>query len=131
MERSPGKTGISSYSGRIITFTGVLHILVMIPLYGDSYLEMIRDGLFNTVDSAVRAAATWTFMIGVLLICWGETLQHYQNRTHKPAPLFVGYAMLLFSVIGCIIMPLSGFWLFLPQAIIIIVANKKDDMTKD
>ncbi|MDR1278108.1 MAG: DUF6463 family protein [Treponema sp.] len=27
------------------------------------------------------------------------------------------------SVVGCIIIPVSGLWLFIPQALIIIVAN--------
>ncbi|MCC8153777.1 MAG: DUF6463 family protein [Tannerellaceae bacterium] len=51
-------------------------------------------------------------------------MQHYQNETKKPAPVFIGYVLLLFSIMLCIIMPISGAWLFIPQAIIILFANK-------
>ena len=30
-----------------------------------------------------------------------------------------------FAIIGCIVEPISGFWLFLPQALIIIYSNMK------
>jgi hypothetical protein len=45
--------------------------------------------------------------------------------TIKPAPLFLGYYLLTLSVAGCLIIPVSGFWLFIPQAFVIIFANRK------
>jgi len=117
---------IGKYSGRLLTATGILHTIVMLYFHGSTYVAMIQGGLWDSVGSdALRGAAVWTFMVGILLILWGETLQSYQNKTSRPAPLFIGYGMLAFSVIGCIIMPTSGFWLFIPQAIIILIANKR------
>lgn len=56
---------------------------------------------------------------------WGQTLQYYIKKEQKPAPLFLGYCILVFAVVGCIIEPISVFWLFLPQALVIIAANRK------
>lgn len=47
------------------------------------------------------------------------------QKEQKPAPLILGYCILAFAVVGCIIEPISGFWLFLPQALVIIAANRK------
>ncbi len=55
----------------------------------------------------------------------GQTLQYYIKKEQKPAPLFLGYCILVFVVVGCIIEPISVFWLFLPQALVIIAANRK------
>ena len=33
--------------------------------------------------------------------------------------------ILLFTIIGCVVEPISGFWLFLPQALIIIYSNAR------
>lgn len=41
-------------------------------------------------------------------------------RSQKPVPLFLGYSLLLVSVVGYILLPLSSFWLLIPQALIMI-----------
>ncbi|MDR1558206.1 MAG: DUF6463 family protein [Clostridiales bacterium] len=37
----------------------------------------------------------------------------------------IGYYLLALSIFGCLFIPVSGFWLFIPQAIIIINSNSK------
>lgn len=114
------------FSGTLLIITGIIHTAVAVTLTKDIFAEMIRDGLINSTGRDYsRCFALWFLIIGVLLVLWGATLQHYINKEQKPAPLFLGYAMLLFAVVGCIIEPVSGFWLFLPQAFIIIVSNHR------
>ncbi|MCD8103052.1 MAG: DUF6463 family protein [Alistipes sp.] len=114
------------YSGTLLTATGLLHITVVALLYGDILMGIIFDGLYDAIgNNPARAAALWNFTVGLLLVIWGITLQYYQNRTRKPAPLFTGYFLLAFAVLFCIAMPRSGGWLFIPQALIIIAANRK------
>ena len=110
----------------MLTLTGILHTVVFLVTCGRYYLDILKDGLWNAIGAdAMRAAAVWALVVGILLILWGETLQHYQNATGKPAPTFIGWSVLVFSIIGILAMPLSGFWLFIPQAIIILAANRK------
>jgi len=47
--------------------------------------------------------AFWFLICGIILILWGETLQYYIRKEQKPAPLFLGYFILLFTIIGCIV----------------------------
>lgn len=51
---------------------------------------------------------------------FGGTLQYYIRKEQKPVPLFLGYSLLLVSVVGYILLPLSSFWLLIPQALIMI-----------
>lgn len=117
---------IGKYSGLFLIITGMLHTIIAFILHWKTYLTIINDGLINAIGREYdRAFAFWFLVCGVLIILLGQTLHYYQKREKKPAPLFLGYSMLIFAVIGCIINPISGFWLFIPQALIIIIANKK------
>lgn len=60
------------------------------------------------------------FFVGGILLLLGGTLQYYIRKEQKPVPLFLGYSLLLVSVVGYILLPLSSFWLLIPQALIMI-----------
>ena len=114
------------YSGTFLVITGIIHTVYALLLGKEDFTDMIKDGLINsTDDSYSRAFSLWFLVCGIILILWGLTLQYYIRKEQKPAPLFLGYFILLFTIIGCIVEPISGFWLFLPQALIIIYSNMK------
>ena len=114
------------YSGTFLTATGIIHTIYALFIGKDAFSEMLRNGLVNSIgENYSQGFAFWFLICGVILILLGQTLQYYIRKEQKPAPLFLGYFILLFTIIGCIIEPASGFWLFLPQAIIIIYSNKK------
>ena len=116
------------YSGIFLVATGILHTIVAIVLGKDTFLEIIRDGVFNVTSMSqdyTRMFAVWFLICGIFIIFLGQVLHHYIKKEQKPAPLLVGYSMLVFAIIGCAVEPGSGFWLFLPQALIIILANRK------
>ena len=118
------------YSGTFLVITGIIHTFYALFLGKDAFAEMIRDGLINsTGENYSRAFALWFLVCGVILVIWGQTLQYYIKKEQKPAPLFLGYCILAFSVAGCIVEPISGFWLFLPQAFVIITANRKEKIS--
>lgn len=114
------------FSGIFLVVTGVIHTIYALLMGKEAFAEMFRNGLINSAsDNYSRAFALWFLVCGIILILWGQTLQYYIKKEQKPAPLFLGYSILVFAVAGCIVEPISGFWLFLPQALIIIAANKK------
>lgn len=118
---------IWKYSGTLLTITGVIHTAIAFLFSWETYKEILSDGLINSIGrDSERALALWFLVCGVLLIFLGQTLQYYINRDHQPAPLFLGYSMLIFSVVGSLIYPLSGFWLFIPQSLIIILAKRNN-----
>lgn len=113
------------YSGMFLSATGIIHMLVALTKEWNVYKEFFCDGLIDSIGNNIeKALSFWFFIIGILLIMFGQTLHHYIKKEQVPAPLFLGYTLLIFSVLGCFIMPVSGFWLFLPQALVIILANR-------
>ena len=114
------------YSGLFLVITGILHTIVALLFGGKIYLEIIQNGLFNGLSGDnTHKFGFWFLICGIILILFGSILHYYQKREQKPAPLFLGYSMLVLSVLGCIVEPVSGFWLFIPQALIIIIGNRK------
>jgi len=123
---------IWKYSGIFLIATGILHTIVAIMLGKEAFLSICRDGLYsvNPLDYT-RAFAIWFFICGIFIILLGQVLHYYIKKKQKPAPLSFGYSLLIFTIFGCIVEPGSGFWLFLPQALIIIFANKKGKQSSD
>ncbi len=114
------------YSGMFLSATGMIHTVVALTQEWRVYKAVFSDGLFDSIGNDMqKALAFWFFIIGIILIMFGQSLQYYINKEQMPAPLFLGYALLIFSVLGCFIMPVSGFWLFIPQALIIVFAKRK------
>lgn len=114
------------YSGTFLVLTGILHTAISFYMGAGSFAAMFRDGLVDSAGSDLqRSLSLWFLVCGILLIMFGQALQYYIKRTGIPAPASLGYSMLVFSVVGGVIVPLSGFWLFLPQALVIIVANRR------
>jgi len=114
------------YSGILLIITGFLHTIVALFLGYRDYIAMFRDGIFDSVgENSQRGLSFWFLICGIFIIFFGHTLHYYIKREQKPAPAFLGYYMLILSVLGCIMVPASGFWLFIPQALIILFANYK------
>jgi len=92
----------------------------------DYLLGIIKDGFFNaTQNDFPRGLVFWFLVCGVFFIILGQVLHYYIKKEQQPAPNILGYWLLGVGAVGCIIIPVSGFWLFIPQALIIIIANNK------
>jgi hypothetical protein len=116
-------------SGIFLIVTGIIHNIVAILLLHEPYWQIIKNGFINAVTTTGdvgRLFAFWFFMCGIFIIFLGQVIHYYIRRVHHPAPLFFGYSKLALSIFICIVEPVSGSWLFIPQALIIIFANRND-----
>ena len=117
---------IWKYSGIFLIATGIIHSCAVGVMFSTALWAMLKDGLFNAVgEDFTRGCAFWSFLFGIMLILLGYVMHYYVKQEQKPAPIFWGYWLLGLGVIGCIIMPISGFWLVIPQAFIILFAKWK------
>ena len=82
--------------------------------------DIIMDGFAASIGNDAERAYAFVFFVGGILLLFGGTLQYYIRKEQKPVPLFLGYSLLLVSVVGYILLPLSSFWLLIPQALIMI-----------
>lgn len=122
---------IWKYSGIILIATGILHIIVAFLKYGKTYMKIIRDGAVDAIGGdCERGIALWFLVCGILLIFWGQGMHARIKETKSPAPRSVGWSLMVVSIAGCIVEPVSGFWLFLPQAAIIVLAGRKEKLPK-
>jgi hypothetical protein len=121
------KVKLWKYSGILLVATGILHSIVAILFGKDDLWAIFQDGLLDAVGEDVpREFAFWFLICGIFVVFLGQILHYYIKKEQRPAPLFLGYNILVLSVIGCVIVPVSGFWLFIPQALIIIFAKRND-----
>lgn len=114
------------YSGTYLWATGVIHTVVGLAIGTEGYMPIVRDGFVNAVgDDIGRNFSFWFLVLGVFIIFAGLLMQRYIKDTGRPAPRSLGWFLLIFAAIGCVMAPVTGFWLFLPQALIIILAPRR------
>lgn len=119
---------LGKYSGIFLLLTGVLHVVIGLIKSWAIWCNIVSDGFINSVGNDIeRGFVLWFLLAGVLFILLGYTLHYYIKKEQQPAPLLLGYLILIVSVLTCFILPRSGAWLLIPQGIIIICANKQSN----
>ena len=112
------------YVGRLLIGTGVLHGALGIAGFHDTLAELYRDGYLNAVGrDPKRHAAFWFLTTGGLLIALGQLAHSTQTRTGDVPPS-LGWSLLAISVPGVVLMPASGFWLVLGQALLVLLGSR-------
>jgi hypothetical protein len=112
------------YSGVLLIGTGYLHNIIGIYLFWSPLNEIVGDGLWNTIYPHYdRATAVWFLLFGMVILTLGHTIK-WMNQNGINIPRFIGWHLLGISVIGAFIDPVSGFWLVIPQAIILLQKPK-------
>ncbi|NEW07392.1 hypothetical protein GK047_15415 [Paenibacillus sp. SYP-B3998] len=116
---------IWKYSGIYMIATGIIHNVVGFIAGWDVLGLMAQDGLFNSVTNQPdRNYIFWFLSIGFFWMILGHAFHKYLLAYNQALPAIFGWYILLFAIIGCVLMPASGIWLFIPQAIIIILAKR-------
>ena len=108
---------MKNWIGRFIQFIGILHISVGIILLGHIGLELLQDGLFNTVNGQpMREAFFWFIFTGFLIVIIGQIV-HWLEGNQAIIPTSLGWSLFVLSTLGVFIMPASGIWLMFVPAI--------------
>lgn len=107
----------------MLACTAWIHTIVGIIVYWQQIIDIANDGVINAVKPqlyANRAAAFWFFLFGVLMFMIAQLMNWLIRNKGIDIPKFVGIHLLVISLIGVCLLPVSGFWLIIPQAIIIL-----------
>ena len=106
--------------GPAIMATAVLHTVVGLMLASGPLMDVVQAGIFNAVDPHFdRMAAVWFLLFGALLFLLGMFVQWALQETDT-LPASVGWGFLLTCIVGVILMPVSGIWLGLVEAIVML-----------
>jgi hypothetical protein len=114
------------YSGILLIITAILHTLVALAMMWENgvFADIIHNGVFNSIGADFKLGmAFWFFVCGIVLWIFGQILHYYIKSEQHPAPKFLGWSLLIFSIFGVCLAPISGFWLFIPQGVIILIGK--------
>ena len=111
--------------GRWLAGVGILHILFGVAAFADPLREIAAEGFWNAVDAHPdRSVAFWFVFAGPLIVLLGALVDWVEAHAPVGLPRFLGWTLLVFALLGGILMPLSGFWLFLPPALGVLLDRR-------
>ncbi|WP_020397266.1 DUF6463 family protein [Thiolinea disciformis] len=111
--------------GYWLMFVALIHTLVMIVLFPSVLAEIVKRGIVNSVgNDPLIGAVTWFGLFGILLFILGMAIKDLE-RAGQGIPLSMAWAMLILTVLGIILMPVSGFWLALPAVVGIFLQQRQ------
>ncbi len=106
--------------GPAIMATAGIHTVFGLIFASQPLLDVLHAGVFNAVDPHFdRMAAIWFLLFGALLFLLGMFVQWALQETDT-LPASVGWGFLLTCIVGVILMPLSGIWLGVIEAIVML-----------
>jgi hypothetical protein len=120
--------------GRLLVATAVLHQLigllggVAVTVDGvdrNLFAEIGELGVIDAVGTDyVRIAWFWFLITGFVLLALGDLARRLEARG-MVLPASLGWQMLAIGVGGAALMPVSGFWLVIPQGAWIAVRARR------
>lgn len=116
---------ISKNSGNLLIAIGVLHNLIGFTMGWGVLSEIARSGFVNSINQEMdRNAIFWFLFCGFMLMIIGKMIQEKLQEDGR-VPRWLGMSLLSLAGVGVVMMPLSGIWLVLPPAIMLLMPDKK------
>ena len=113
-------------AGSLVTGIAAVHCVAGVALAPAPLGAIFTNGVIGAIDPHVdRIAIFWFMFFGLLMLVLGEALRVWESTATVPAN--VGYAFGALSLVGAIAMPVSGFWLGLVPAALIVVRSPRVD----
>jgi uncharacterized membrane protein len=144
---TPGAAAASSRLERLTPLflfaTGVGHVLVGLALFHEPLAAIWRDGIVNSIGAQLvpgaqswlapvrprfeREAAFWFLLFGPCLWMLGQITRRAVERPDPGLLRIVAWNLLGMGVLGALIMPVSGFWILIALAPLVLrVATRLD-----
>lgn len=110
---------MKDWIGKWMMFVALGHTAVAVAFFSNGYREVMAQGFFNAVRSEKSGLAVWFMLFGFLLFIAGMLVSALEKQA-APIPLAIGVALLLLTVLGVSLMPVSGFWLMIPVIVALL-----------
>jgi hypothetical protein len=102
-----------AWIGKSLISIGVIHSIFGIVVFHKIIGDIVAEMLMNTIhDQYDRNSMFWFLFGGFILIIIGGLID-WMERKNIEIPSFLKWSFLILMILGCLIMPQSGFWLML------------------
>jgi CHASE2 domain-containing sensor protein len=101
--------------GRSILVVALIHSVFGLVFLGGALTQLFRGGVFGSVTlmtPSSGATSFWFFVAGALGFMLGGLVDHVE-RLGIAFPTFLAWSLLALTVVGCVLMPVSAWWLLL------------------
>jgi hypothetical protein len=106
--------------------TGALHTLIGVLGFRGTLIEIHRAQYLAAIGrDPERNAVLWYLTTGALLVVLGQLARSTQERTGE-VPRSLGWGLLAISVPGVVLLPASGFWLVMGQALLVLTKARRN-----
>lgn len=116
-------------AGPLLMATGVLDLLYVLVFHFRQLAAIAGDGFFGAVEldpsQLDREVAFWHLTFGAMIVILGGLVHWAQSRTGT-LPAFLGWSLLALGLLGAVLVPVSGFWLVLAQAVMMLVVARRE-----
>jgi hypothetical protein len=116
---------MKAWIGKSVFIIGILHSIFGLVVFRGILGGLLREGLLNTVDMQPdRNAAFWFLFGGFALLIIGGLID-WAEKKKLALPSFLRWGFAVLTVVGCVIMPKSGFWLLIVPTVGLFLRGDK------
>ena len=116
--------------GRLLMATAVGHALVGFVLFRESIAAVLNDGLVNAIQPPYyaaeprfdRIAAFWFLLFSPVLLLLGQITNWAVEQRDAHSLKLVGWNLMGIGVFGSVVLPISGNWVLIALAAIVLRA---------
>lgn len=111
-------------AGSLVTAIATLHCAVGVALAPAPLRAILEGGVVGAIEPHMdRIAIFWFMFFGLVMLLLGEALRLWESAA--TLPVSVGYGFGAMSLVGALAMPVSGFWLGLIPAALIVLRSRR------
>lgn len=105
-----------AWIGKSILLIAAIHTIFGFIVFRPIIADLFTNGVFNTVNGQLdRESVFWFIMSGLSWFLLGGLVNHFE-KFGLDLPGFFGWGLLVMTLLGIVVMPISGFWLlFVPS----------------
>jgi Family of unknown function (DUF6463) len=112
--------------GKWIVAVSIIHTIFAFVVFPEVISQIFLDGVFDSIGvDPLRGAVVWFLLFGFVLFSLGLATNIIEEMSNGDVPASIGFSLLFVILLGVVLMPISGFWLALPPALIIIYKRYK------
>lgn len=116
------------WKGYWIMITAIIHTIYALVYFKEDWTLLFQNGFINAITNVHLALAVWFFLFGLLLFMLGQLINQIEKQA-KPVSMALSYNLALMTILGVLVMPVSGIWLMFPPVIGLIINSHQTNFT--